>query len=489
MKNEKVLDIEHAIEAVRLFKEQKGQETHARLQKSVDLIKMYTTLYSDMKRGTEEEQKLAERILDAAKGYNEEIVREKISTSTLSGIIKRFFLRMAGKPRLELLEKSEIPLPQKYSTEKIKSVLISIQKNTDAAHGTPRQEELDLFRTKIISLLQEYKEVPFTFEEAITLVKKSPIDHLFETGRYLTHESIVHLSQKISPLPGVEVEAVGAFQRDMYHRQLVTPLKDTFELKCEIFQTGFCHPIQYVGLALHEKLFPSCILRPSICPKFQQLLLKKQEIAAALSPGNRLYNKAKGLIKQKCAIFKEIKPQLELLKAHTGEYVELDDTFETFSQKARKFAQNAFGTPISQVQEEWLLSHNQKILSHPVEECSRIYLDTAKRGPLYNEKSSDAFIQAGLSIYLMQLSEHLHFSPIPLESFAKKVLLSLIRQQLIFIYELEELTPNFLGSHLTDVIHQEIALFTEKEANDRFTNEAKFLTEELINYYNERSFS
>ncbi len=491
MKNERVLDIEHAIETVRLFKEQKGEETHARLQKSVDLIKMYTTLYRDMQQGTDEQKKLSERILDAAKGYNEELYREKIGTSTLAGIIKRFFLRMAGKRGLELLAESEIPIPQKYSTEKIKSVLVSIQKRSDLDHGLARQEELDLFRTKVVSLLQEYKEVPFGFEEAITLVKMSPIEHLFEEGSYLTHESIVHLSQKISPLPGVVVVAEGAFQRDIHHRQLVTPLKESFTLKCDIFQTGFCYPIQHVGLALHEKLFPSCILRPSLVPRFQELLHKRQEIATALSPGNKLYNKAKGLIKQKSTLFRSIEPQIALLKAHHSachdDCPKVLDTFETLSQKARNFAQNAFGTPIISVQEEWLLNHNQKILSHPVEECSRIYLESAIKGPLYSSKTADAFIQAGLSLYLMQLSEHLHFSPRELSSFERKVLISLIRQQLIFIYELEELTPNLLEKHVLAVIKQEIALFTEKEADDRFTLEAKILAEELINYYIERS--
>jgi len=480
-KNDQILDIEHAIETVRLFKEHKEATTCSKLQKSVDLIKVYTTLYGDMQQGTDEQKLLADRILDAAKGYNEEVRKEKVRTASLSSIIKRFFLRMAGKAEHRLLAEAEIPIPAKFSTDKIKSVLQSVQKNSDHAFGTPKQEELDLFRTKVVSLLQDYKEVALSFDEAITLVRKSPISHLFE------EKGSVQLSQKISPLPGVEIEATGLFQRDIHHRQLALPVKESFQLKSSIFQTGFCHPLQYVGLALHEKLIPSCILRPTLCPQFQQLLLKKADIANRLTPGNALYNKARGQIKQKMTFAAPI----GLLEAHhtacQDELVYDDrDSFEPFSHKARAFAQNVFGTPISCLQEEWLINQNQAVVNDPRTECSKIYQDAALEGPLYNKKTSACFIEAGLAIHLLQLSEHLQFTPEPLSPFAKRLFISLVRQQLLFIYELEELMPNQLEAHFTKVIEQEKALFLAEGSDDSFTKEATLLVDELITYYNER---
>jgi hypothetical protein len=73
--------------------------------------------------------------------------------------------------------------------------------------------------------------------------------------------------------------------------------------------------------------------------------------------------------------------------------------------------------------------------------------------------------------------------------FEKRLLVSLFRQQLIFIHELEELTPNRLQEHMKAVISQEISLFTDGSADDHFTREATLLVDELVNYYKERSSS
>lgn len=315
----RITDIERAIETVRKFNEEQHSTPQGPLQASLDLLKVYTSAAPYLQKGSEKEKLLAAQVVEVAKKYNELVRQQKLPLTSISGILKQFFLRIAGKREYKPLIHHEIHIPHSathlavlspykitrkaQASEKILSVLQTVQRNSDADYSGPKQAELDLFRTKCLSLLSSETRISVPLEEALVLIKNCPISYTLEEGAYLLHNNILHLSLSVIPLPGITLELIGAFQRDPMHQNLVIPVKDSFQLISHVEQTGFCQPIQYLGFALHEKLLPSCILRPQMCPNYDNLLKKKQLLAEKILEGGPLYKKAKRLIAQKKELF------------------------------------------------------------------------------------------------------------------------------------------------------------------------------------------
>lgn len=493
---------------MRQFNEQKHKASqgmlHTSLQESLDLLKIYTSAAPYLQKGNAREKQLATQVVEVAKKYNE-LVRHKVqSPATLRHILKQFFSKIGRNRDHKNLSHHEIHIPY-ISTEiavssphkitrkdrhsdKILSVLQSVQRNSDADYSAPKQPELDLFRTKCLTLIREQDTVPLSLEEAFLLIQTSPITYTIEEGVYLVSDNILHLHQTLSPLPGIEMSVVGSFQRDPFHPDLAIPIKGSFQRACHIEQTGFCHPIQYVGVALHEKLFPNCILRPQMCPKFARLLEKKQELSLKLLPDGSLYKKAKSLLRQKIELFKnsnELFSQVsKLALAQTlGTIDHTPNWYEELSYRSAKFGEQAFAYPINRLQEEWLLKRKAELLANPYTESCSIMLKALQEA---QDEAVLSFGKAGISLYLMQLSEHLSFEPQDLTQFERILLTALVRQQLIFIYELEELDEQDLYNHLKNVIEEETALFNGLTSNDKHTLEAQELANELFQYYSVR---
>lgn len=497
----RITDIERAIETVRKFNEEQHSTPQGPLQASLDLLKVYTSATPYLQKGSEKEKLLAAQVVEVAKKYNELVRQQKLPLTSISSLLKQFFLRIAGKRAYKPLIHHEIHIPHSathlavlspykitrkaQASEKILSVLQTVQRNSDADYSGPKQAELDLFRTKCLSLLSSETRISVTLEEALVLIKNCPISYTLEEGAYLLHDNILHLSLSVIPLPGITLELIGAFQRDPMHQNLVIPVKDSFQLISHVEQTGFCHPIQYLGFALHEKLLPSCILRPQMCPNYDNLLKKKQLLAEKILEGGPLYKKAKRLIAQKKELFNsshELFVRIQgLLTALTIDTIEeCPNWYETLSERSAQFCQDAFALPISRLQQEWLLNHNPRIPENPKLECTAIMqqvLHEAHNSTIYT------FGMAGISLHLMQLSEHLHFDAEPLSKFEHALLISLLRQQLIFIYEIEELEEEDLYNHLKNTIEEETAIFNGTLPNDSYTQEAEEIALELYSYY------
>ncbi len=491
MKQDTLVDIERAIETVRLFNEQKYAGVDDSLEKSLDLLKVYTSAFSYRQKGTPEEKLLAKRVLDTAKGYNEFVRKAYLEPSTISGILKHFLQRVAGKKRYVAREihipayiESE-PKPahkithqKEIPSSKIFSVLQSVQRNSDADYSMPKQTEVDLFRNKSITLLLDQIDFAITLTDALELTQKSPIAYNLEEGAYLLSDNIMHLSQKMCPFPGIDIEISGALQRDTYHPLLAIPLRQSFQLKSHIFQTGFPHPSQYVGFALHEKLLPACILRPEMCPKFAEFSQKMRQLAENLLPKGALFKKAKELLEHKRKLFandKKLQAHLKtLLKMLFPSFIE-SLSFDELSHKIAAFNTCTFVEPYICLQEEWLLKQNKKVILSPIEECTKILQQSFVNESLFGS--------AAISLYLMQLSEHLHFIPKPLNQFERTVVTALFRQQLIFSYELNSIAIQDLPKHLEEVLIDEVNLFKNTPSNDPFTKKARELAQELFQYY------
>ncbi len=471
-------NLAQAIENVRLFNEQKEEAIDGSLEESLDVLKVYTSAIWQMQKGSTDEQELAKRMLETAKTYNEVVRKSNSPPKSLSDILKQFFKKFAGFPEAQIRDEIYLPVHIQFSTEedlkhkitfskeetsgKILSALQAVQRASDSQEV--KQYEVDLFRVKALTLLLNQSDFPITINEALTLIHETEITCTRIEGAYLLHDNEVLLEQTITVFPGVKVTIKGAFSRDTFHPELISPIRGSFQRTSSIYHTGFPHPSQYLGIiAFSEKMLPSSMLRPQMCPKFQRLIAEKQLVAEELAAFGPTYEKAKRLLHAKKALLEgELARDVMELHRAIGMAAGVPDA--TFNHLAIESA-------IERLQEEWLIKHNPKIAENPYEECAKII----------HEKSP--ITKACTSIYLMQLSEHLNFEPKDLNHFERMLITSLLRQQLIFIHELRELDETTLYNHLKKVLQGEIALFCGKSTHDIYTQKAEELTEEIFQYY------
>lgn len=460
--------------------------THT-LQNSLNLLKIYSSALEQMNHN----QGLADKLLQAAQSYNAMVRQTKNKAPSISQKIKRFFLDIAGWSLDNELIQTEIHIPEplEYSSHSLSNHKITIQKANNLSHLVPplntglkpKKEELDAFRLKAITLLQSQKELTgLTHEEIVDLVQKHPIDSFFSPNT-----SLVSLRQRLSNFPGEEIEIKGSFQRDLLHPELCFPLKESFKIHTRILQSGFPHPLQYIGFSLHEKLFPTLILQPKSLPFLSAVLEKKRTLSHALLPDGHLYSRAKALFKLRCKLLPRYKPQLEevmktliLASGHTP--CTDDFTFDIHETVALCI----IAKPLELVQKQWLFSNNtkidcKKILQEAIlEECQSL-----KQGS-YALSLAKSLGSAIPNLYLMQLSEHFGFKAPTLSPFEKMLLTSLFRQELIFIAELEETFElDHFETHLESLFREEMALFSNHPLSDEYTLGAQKLVHELVDYY------
>jgi hypothetical protein len=466
---------------------EKHKELTHTLQNSLNLLKIYSSALEQMNHN----QGLAEKLLEAAQSYNAMVRQTKNKAPSISQKIKRFFLDIAGWSLDDELIQAEIHIPEpvEYSSHNLSSHKITIQKANDLSYLVPplhtglnpKKEELDAFKLKAITLLQTQKELTgLTHEEIVDLVQKQEIDSSFSPNT-----SLMSLRQKLSNFPGEEIEIKGSFQRDLLHPELCFPVKDSFKIHTRILQSGFPHPMQYIGFSLHEKLFPTLILQPKALPLLSALLEKKRSLSHALLPDGHLYSRAKKLFKHRCTLLPSYKKELEevmqtLISASNHEACMTDFSFEVHEQIALRI----IAKPLELVQKQWLFSNNTKI------DCKKILHDAISEECQTLKQNSYALCLAQSlgsaipNLYLLQLSEHFGFQAPTLSLFEKMLLTSLFRQELIFIAELEDTFEiDRFETHLESLFKEEKALFSNLPLSDEYTLHAQKLVNELVGYY------
>ena len=120
---------------LRQRQEQKHNAIKGTLQASLDILKVYSSALVHMQKGTALDRSLAERVLSAASTYNDFVRQRKGQPDTVSGRIKRFFLDMAGWSMDVDIIQEEIHIPEtlQYSSSSHEPLLnhkITFQKES-----------------------------------------------------------------------------------------------------------------------------------------------------------------------------------------------------------------------------------------------------------------------------------------------------------------------------------------------------------------------
>lgn len=514
------------------FKPIKGKLLH-----SVDVIKI---ALMKLKNGHFFDHDLQVRMLNAAQAYNTLVRFAKNPPATLSSKIKYFFLKAAGWIIDDEVMQSEIQVPdtifyhssddplslsqeqnvqshkftyafheelQDATSKKIASFIFVTSHTQDLPQNVPCMQEIELFHAKAHTLLKQEELSYAVIYEALKSLRHSPIETT------LTANSIISLKQTISPFPGEEIELQGGFSRC---QGISIPVKDTFHISSKAWQTGFPHPMQYIGIAFSEKLLPSYLLRPYLAQNVENFLHKKREIAKKLLPGGSLNLKAKALLKLRKKICNTHQSELlklqkkylkELFKRAAEPSSALEDLFEIFEDKENYFeefsrlhaetGEHFITFPILTLEQEWLrdsskmIMNTEQMYAEVVERKQQELEERLQNATSSNEQRELAYqlalgkilSKAAFPIAQLIFSEQMSL-PLPvLTDFQTKILASTCNQALAFHTELETMQPEDDASEeslylsITTLLKNEIALFS----NDKT---ATILADELILYYN-----
>lgn len=273
------------------------------LHQAVEAIKRYYPLIEKYKDGTAKERNLAAFALDAIQKHNKCVERRR----QVNFIEKasQFLCETLGiEKKIPLESKIIIPVHSSFHSEQVRSaepsrlftqnvlVKASDQKSPGAPGAT--KSERDMFRMKAIMLLKQHNL-------SVKLVENGSLAIAEEESK----EGIVSFRQRLSALPGEEIELSGQFKRLGGNLKRSIPIIETFRLQAKSHQTGFPHPIQMAGFAFSDSLFPACPLRPEAIPDFYLIHKKMEETAVALLPKGHLNETAKQNLSLKTLAFNE----------------------------------------------------------------------------------------------------------------------------------------------------------------------------------------
>ena len=163
-------------------------------------------------------------------------------------------------------------------------------------------QTLELYFMKVISLLE--KHCAFSKAEARAIVRQTERQMSVDKENH-----IITLSQKLIPIPGLEIAISGGFKRDNKTLAFTIPLPDSYRLSVHSNQTGFPDPLQHNGWALSDALIPSCLHRPERLSLFPALIGCKKKSSQALVLNSTLIDKAKTLLKMKKQTFNGYKEE------------------------------------------------------------------------------------------------------------------------------------------------------------------------------------
>ncbi|MBS0655598.1 MAG: hypothetical protein JSR46_07470 [Verrucomicrobia bacterium] len=394
------------------------------------------------------------------------------------------------------------------TAKRVVDILQSVQHLSELGQIKPKKQEIDAFHLKALVLLQQQGVIDTVgLEEAISLIHRTSLE---TTPIETAHGAFIQLHQVISSFPGEDFEIKGLFRRDSAFSDISMPIKESFHLTKTIHQSGFPHPLQYIGMAFHECLFPHPH-KLHLFPKLSALLQVKHEIAEKLlSPKERIHKKAKQLLQMRYTLFKEKSSLQALLKTYiqalcqTEESEEINSYFEYLEQEPHAFEQLScahaqmsecvFAKPIAYFRHEFLdiptqdpekvLAASRLILETQIEEmCSHLSLE-AEPKTRYQSALGRALGNPVTSLYLLQLSEHLGFSPPQLTQFEKAMLTSLFRQALVFADELhnfpDDISLEMFEEYLVEQIEEETALFGNIPSSHPHTQAAIEIADELL---------
>ncbi|MCB1113423.1 MAG: hypothetical protein KDK62_01570 [Chlamydiia bacterium] len=470
------------------------------LIKSIGLIKQYLPLIEKYKKGSEEERKFANTVIETIERYNQTV--ENKSTEDAPSKLKIDWTR-------------HIAHIKSGDAENKKTQKIFFSRSLSKV--PPSQLEKDTLKMKAIRMIETDPD----FQESLLETLKDSDAGINEEIE--SDGNMVKLMQTWSALPGEVHRIIGSFRRES---ERSIPIKDSFQVFLESKQTGHPYPAQHMGWALSHWLIPASAIWIDHIPLLEPLLKRKKQLAEELLPKGKKNLKARNLFRLKKQLFEE--GRLEFLTFHqelshaivlacpntdeTTNYRVINHFFEQLIQEPSPFLE------LSKVNEEL----NHIFIDVPYEIVEELRLQGAQAN-LFDrldkefkttaevwdasssettpyDKAKKAYLKlmgftlghAALLLLKLHLSEKLKLKPPPLSDFELKVQAAAYKHLIEFLEEMEE--PAALSDphehaalklRMKMEVQSEIELFSAPsfEDIDPFLQE---LVEETVGYFHAR---
>jgi len=505
---------------------------------SSDVLKSYSSLFHHLEEGNEEQKKFAAKAKDAIHRFNKIIDQSRQKPPSIRKRIVRFIYEKSGfligkrLTRIDLapkatmridfttkaisslgtkkLEPNLYPLPTTIASVKVSAIRDAVIPLSQVANQT-----LELYFMKVISMLE--KRGGLSNSEARVLVQQG-IRQVSVDKQNLT----VTLSQELIPIPGHSILVSGAFRRDSRTLVFNIPIQESFQLSIRSTQTGFPHPLQHNGWALHDALIPACLHRPEQLILFPILYECKKKTAQALLQQAPLPEKAKTLLQMKSQAFERSKTEFLALH-HTlalaigasankqtvpSGFEESMGMFFTYLQNqphsfegiawAYQAVMNiCIARPYEIVHKKWLENHfkNPSSVFREVENVLMAEFNQALKElpafittpylPFCNAMA-EIFSQPARLLILQHQSEIMKFAPPELDLFSKKVQAALYLQLWEFQHELSlNIHQIDMTRRLHRLLEDDITLFKTENLSGLSVQAVKVVGE-LEQYYVER---
>lgn len=496
-------------EKVRKENASKCDKIEGEVRNAIDDVKRYHPLLSRKK--STEARALAARAIKAINHFNKMVESVEEKSTSWHKRLQRYLIK---RSRLSLVNGHKVTLPPVQLSEKtpeenssIPEKVASIIEHNPLSHPIS-DREVDAFRMKAISLIQNQKNLFPSIADALNSVRESPIFTTISsdaTPGSVPASSVICLQQTISPFPGETIILRGAFKRNPSALSPSTPIPESFELSMQSVQTGFPDPSLYTGWTLADALIPPLPHRPEQLNILPQILKKRVEITTALIEKGPSLSRAKELLKLKReaahenkGIFLSLHKKLclAIISAAPGHLVSEDlgnfvlNFFTWLEKQAHPFDQltqiycelnySFITKPFQTLQRTWIEQTDRNLFSdNPARSYSsalEILQKTWEEAKISLVKQKDypkevenflipmgrIFGVTSHNIILQYTSEMMEFSPPELSEFERKLQIAAFKQQQTFLEELEGDNPKNPFGQMEESLQENIVLFNSK---------------------------
>ncbi len=283
---------------------------------AIKTIKSHHLFIEKLKKGNDDDKKLADSIHQAIKQYHAALDEPHDSPNEWSDRITKFFL---GSSLAQDLKPYRINLPNLTSVQWLHlqndkadaRIQLAFNANicftTDLLQDPLLAKEGDALRMKASTLIRQHGIVFKNIAETLSSVRNAPI-----RATYDPHSETSTLYLKLDVLPGTVIKVQGSFKRDIQDSSV--PIAESFKLSLENTQTGFPFPIQYTGWSVNSSLIPTYPYELDQMTIFKSIYEARVSTALMLQPNGTLINHAKQLIELKKKVMS--RNVLELCEMH-----------------------------------------------------------------------------------------------------------------------------------------------------------------------------
>lgn len=521
--------------------ESKKADVRNDVLQAIKTIKSHHFFIEKLKKGNDDDKKLADSIQLAIKQYHAVLDEQHDVPMQWSERLARF---LSGSSLTQDLKPYRINLPNISNVQwlhlqndkadaRIQSAFLSNFKSASESILDPLLvHEGDALRMKASTLIRQHGITFKTISEALASVRNAPIRATYDPD---SNTSTLYLHLNV--LPGTVIKVQGSFKRN--EKESSVPISDSFKLSLENSQNGFPFPAQYTGWAFHSALIPAFPLEIDQMLLFKPLYESKAAMAQTLLPNGKNVFQAKHLIELKkqamnrhsvefCEFHKtlalsfiENAPKIENYdKNQAQETVEkyfaliqgLPNALEYISEAYQLLNDYFVASPFAKLQEACHEKSNEDLFHtdvNVIQNAAFDFLDREFEHALevlsLEHKTSQLELMQGTiefvvclartltpsfyAILLQNSSETLRCAPPMLDDFAQKIQLSMYSQLKSFEEELSldiaqlDNAELFLENRMRALFQQDIALF-QAPSFEATEHSLIPLVEELEDYFN-----